>query len=116
MVMKMKWLLCMMVMVAALGSTAQADVYIVAKDVNSGARDAMEAFLGANFSAGTLGTINKGQYRSDSGTSATADDLVIFLRESGPGMYDDNVTEITGWGNLPAPILMMHFVMERSSK
>ncbi len=98
----------MMVIVAALVTAAQADVYIVGKVGAEGARDAMETFLTSNFSAGTLGTINKDHYEG-SLPPATADDLVIVLRETRSGQYDDGGVggEVTQWNSLPAPILNM---------
>ncbi|MHC5157608.1 MAG: hypothetical protein ACYSOZ_05845, partial [Planctomycetota bacterium] len=104
----MKKKLMMLLMAAVLVTAVQADVYIVARSDNPGpaATADMQAFLTANFSAQDLGTVYADNYENGA-PSATANDLVIFLRETKSNYYIDNAGELTSWNDLAAPILMM---------
>ena len=78
------------------------DVYIVGR----WSRGPMQTFLETNFPAGTFGTISGARYNT-SRPAARAQDLVIFIRETSAGDYDDGEAEVIAWNDIPAPMLMM---------
>jgi hypothetical protein len=97
-----------MLLLLLMVTAVQANVYIVARTDGAGpaATADMQAFLTANFSPAELGTVYTGDYVGGP-PSATANDLVIFMRETGSGNYIADAAEVTGWNDLAAPILMM---------
>lgn len=98
----------------ALGlSGANAATYIVTRGL--GAEDAWQTYLEANFTAASLGTINTGTYSGSGGSGAGAGDLIIFLRETDSGAYDEG-TEVTVWNNSEANMLMLNSFSTRSSR
>ncbi|MHC4906205.1 MAG: PEP-CTERM sorting domain-containing protein [Planctomycetota bacterium] len=101
----MKKLIVLMLMVAALVTAAQADVFIVSESSKAnGAEEDMTAFLNANFTAAELGTITVGNY-VDGAPAAVAGDLVIIMRSLVNGAYDESAAETHSWGGLTAGVL-----------
>jgi hypothetical protein len=105
----MKKLMMVLLMVAALVTAAQADVYVVSDTGKGGDPEAaaMVAWLQARFWT-QLGTITVDEFYTTADIPAAgADDLVIFLRTLNNGAYDET-GEPAAWNALAAPILMLN--------